>query len=896
MNTQRIEQIKQGNPIKEVVADFGVALKTNRGKCPFCDSGAGAFSVNQDYYNCFKCGAKGDVVEFVKQSQGLDFMAAMKLLGSRAGISTEESITKLAGNEPKAAAKMYLETERQLTVPSDWYSQETFGHSKSQSATVRFAMGDTYWERIIDAHLFTHKAHFKKGGTYKGECWQPPAQRICTGDRVYIAEGIFDAIAIMQGLKYKVASAMSTSNFPQKLIDKHKGKNITWCLMLDNGQAGSTASKKWTSILRQMDEKVEVYYPPNKRDWNDLYRTKELTDDLLKKYWWRGQVLVAQSVAERMAWLIVQARADKQFVATTRVLSFGNCYFNCKMLENLKGADKENGALLSEAIESGQYFEAVNHIKPLVSSVRISTATTTLLYTQIDHIDQTYSYYFDVAMLGVKKHKKVVFDSNMIVDAKAFNLALLKRVGQSTFSGEGKDMRQILDGWFANRKPTIETIRHMGYSTIHKAYVYEGFGYKDGRMVKVNKHDYLTIGNLSLKTTFIGWCIPSPDDEKAAWFNDLYLAGGNNALTGLAFWLMSLFAAQVREKDNQGTIPFFEYTGVAHSGKSSIIEFLWKLVGRDGFEGEDPEKHTKTSLARYLMQASNIPAVLLEGDREPDGHHRKKFSMDHMKTLFRGQSPYGRGVKNNGIDIDNVPFLGTLVISQNAPVEGEPQILSRIVQCIATKADFSSQGLAAANRLKQLNGEQVIHFLHAALSQENQIMQTYGDWFNKYKEFLFNSEKIQDARIAENHAQVMAFGKCLKLIVPELDDVRLKGWLDFMIGLAGQRQLACQSDSAMVNRFWEIFDTFNEKIGASDEDSMSGYPATEQLINHSKDPHLIAINLPLFKKLAEENRQQIDVDAMKGLLVNSKRYRFVNQKKVDSAILGKAIHCWIFKK
>jgi hypothetical protein len=270
--------------------------------------------------------------------------------------------------------------------------------------------------------------------------------------------------------------------------------------------------------------------------------------------------------------------------------------------------------------------------------------------------------------------------------------------------------------------------------------------------------------------------------------------------------------------------------------------------------------------------------------------------MDHLKTMFRGQSPYGRGVKNNGIDIDNVPFLGTLVISQNVPVEGEPQILSRIVQCIATKADFSNKSLAAANRLKRLSGEQVIHFLHDALGAEKKIMDEYGHWFNKYKEFLFNSDKIQDARIAENHAQVMAFGKCLKLIVPELDDARLKGWLDFMIGLANKRQLACQSDSALVNRFWEIYETFNEKIGANDEDSTIGYIVTRQLINHSRDSNLIAINLPLFKKMAEENRQQIDVDAMKGLLVNSKRYKFVNQKKVDSAILGKIVHCWIFKK
>jgi hypothetical protein len=99
--------------------------------------------------------------------------------------------------------------------------------------------------------------------------------------------------------------------------------------------------------------------------------------------------------------------------------------------------------------------------------------------------------------------------------------------------------------------------------------------------------------------------------------------------------------------------------------------------------------------------------------------------MDHMKTMFRGQSPYGRGIRNNGIDIDSVPFLGTLVISQNTPVEGEPQILSRIVQCIATKADFSSKSLVATNRLKQLNGEQVIHLLH-----EMRLVQRKRSWMS----------------------------------------------------------------------------------------------------------------------------------------------------------------------
>ncbi|WP_225879770.1 hypothetical protein [Abyssogena phaseoliformis symbiont] len=151
---------------------------------------------------------------------------------------------------------------------------------------------------------------------------------------------------------------------------------------------------------------------------------------------------------------------------------------------------------------------------------------------------------------------------------------------------------------------------------------------------------------------------------------------------------MSLFAQQVRSC--HGTIPFWEYTGVAGAGKSTIIEFLWRLTGRDNYEGEDPEKMGFVALARTMMQASNIPAVMLEGDRD-ENNHRKRFSMDQIKTLFRGQSPYGRVIKNNGIETDNDPFLGTIVISKNAAVEGAPQIISRIVKCTASKVHFNNE-------------------------------------------------------------------------------------------------------------------------------------------------------------------------------------------------------------
>jgi hypothetical protein len=83
---------------------------------------------------------------------------------------------------------------------------------------VRFQIGDTHWERLIDRPgRFEKKAHFRKGGTYKGHCWIPPRltmEDIAKADEILIAEGIFDAVALCQVRKVAV-SAMSTNNWPE---------------------------------------------------------------------------------------------------------------------------------------------------------------------------------------------------------------------------------------------------------------------------------------------------------------------------------------------------------------------------------------------------------------------------------------------------------------------------------------------------------------------------------------------------------------------------------------------------------------------------------------------------------------------------------------------------------
>ncbi|WP_215244505.1 hypothetical protein, partial [Escherichia coli] len=70
-----------------------------------------------------------------------------------------------------------------------------------------------------------------------------------------------------------------------------------------------------------------------------------------------------------------------------------------------------------------------------------------------------------------------------------------------------------------------------------------------------------------------------------SWLSSLWDAFGAKGYVVLAFWLGSFFAEQIRKTHK--SYPFLEICGEPGSGKSTLIEFLWRLCGRADYEGFD---------------------------------------------------------------------------------------------------------------------------------------------------------------------------------------------------------------------------------------------------------------------------------------------------------------------
>lgn len=108
-----LEQVRESNDIVDVISRY-VPLKQKGssyfGLCPFHNEDTPSFSVSRDkqLYYCFGCGAAGNVISFIMQIEGLDFVEAVKKLADMANIALPEAeYTKEAAEEEKTRQNVY---------------------------------------------------------------------------------------------------------------------------------------------------------------------------------------------------------------------------------------------------------------------------------------------------------------------------------------------------------------------------------------------------------------------------------------------------------------------------------------------------------------------------------------------------------------------------------------------------------------------------------------------------------------------------------------------------------------------------------------------------------------------------------------------------------------------
>ena len=97
-----IAAVRNAADIVAVISEHVQLKRVGRrwqGLCPFHQEKSGSFSVNAEekLYYCFGCGAKGDVITFVREVEHLDFVGAVEKLAVKSGVTlryTDEGQTE----------------------------------------------------------------------------------------------------------------------------------------------------------------------------------------------------------------------------------------------------------------------------------------------------------------------------------------------------------------------------------------------------------------------------------------------------------------------------------------------------------------------------------------------------------------------------------------------------------------------------------------------------------------------------------------------------------------------------------------------------------------------------------------------------------------------------------
>ncbi|GLS13626.1 toprim domain-containing protein [Hydrogenophaga electricum] len=839
-----------------------------------------------------------------------------------------------AERNPHAAADAYLKLSRGFDIGrlAGLYTQEHYYDARADdgrgaaSATVRFTVAGTWWERIIDKpHRFgSKKANFKTGGSYAGHWWtlpsihfnaptpDTPADAPKPPAELWLVEGIFDDIALTQhGIA--AAALLSCNNYPEHELAalrahiKRQGSmvpepRLVWAL--DGDKAGRAYTLKHVARAREDGWACEAatipQYGRSKVDWNDLHLKGKLEEKDIAEYRYQGALLIAATAKDK-ALLIYNhtGRNTFDFVFDQRWYWFKLDIEHFVKVSNTIEQEIKDGKrpeMDKAAVREAAVLES-HTLSP------ICNCNPQLLYYQANEVTQEAWYYFRVSFPRDDADVKGTFTAGQLVAASEFKKQLLHMAPGAMYTGNAAQLERIMQRQLDAPK-VVQTVDFVGYSPKHKTYLLGDLAVHQGHVLEANEDDYFEVGRTSLKTLQRSIKIDINTDratQERAWLNRLWSAYGPRGIVALSYWLGSLFAEQIRAEHK--SYPFLEIVGAPNAGKSTLITFLWKLLGRDGYEGFDPNKSSPAGRQRTFSQVSNLPIVLIESDRADSaekGPHVRAFDWDEFKDAYNGNPIRTMGVKTGGNETYDPPFRASLVIAQNAPIDASQAMKERICHIY-----FDGSHKTAANKedgqwIKRAPGQQLSGFILEALKREREILKTVFDHTEPEAAWLEGHDGVHNDRLAFNHGQMLALLHALGRVV-RLNDKQLEATRAALLGMTRDRQLTISGDHPTVALFWETFD-YLDGIPTS---TLKGQLYTPRL-NHSGRVGEIAVNLNEYLEMASQHRQQVPaLPELKKVLRNSKTRPFLAVKSYASAIAtrpgpdGKAVprtvHCWVFK-
>lgn len=149
-----IQELKMRSPVQDVIGRYVELKRAGRnlvGRCPFHSEKTPSFTVFEDNFHCFGCGAGGDVITFAMRIENLDYRDAVQFLADRCGMTVPQDEKRYSNIEKpklsrerafsmnKAAARIFYEN----LISSEGQEARDYLAKRELSATTikRFGLG-----------------------------------------------------------------------------------------------------------------------------------------------------------------------------------------------------------------------------------------------------------------------------------------------------------------------------------------------------------------------------------------------------------------------------------------------------------------------------------------------------------------------------------------------------------------------------------------------------------------------------------------------------------------------------------------------------------------------------------------------------------------------------------
>lgn len=153
------EEIKQMYSMKDILQMYGIQVKKGFCCCPFHKEKTGSMKVYKDSYNCFGCGANGDIFTFVQGMDGISFKEAFLKLGGDYGDHRKSQIARYHFQKQK----IKREKEEQKRKSEEMKIYTDIKEARREMAES-IPLSDDWWNAIAKEQNSIIKMINREGG------------------------------------------------------------------------------------------------------------------------------------------------------------------------------------------------------------------------------------------------------------------------------------------------------------------------------------------------------------------------------------------------------------------------------------------------------------------------------------------------------------------------------------------------------------------------------------------------------------------------------------------------------------------------------------------------------------------------------------------------------------